>query len=1716
MTNIFNMKRSLKWLVAIVFTPVILFLILVALLYCPPVQNWAAKRVATYVSEKTGMDVSLERVNLSFPLDLQLEGLKMLRPNDSIPNKKDTVADIHRMVADVSLLPLLESKVEVNELTFTKLKANTVNFIGDLRIRGDLQRLHLVSHGINLIGDSVRINKADIEGGWVDIALGDTVPEDPHKKKPLWRINIDKLNLAKTDFRLHMPGDTMSVRANFNKGMVKGAELLLHDNIYKVANIDWQGGDFSYDKNYVRHAKAGFDAAHIAMEDINLGIDSFLYAAPKIRLRVRTANMKEKSGLIVKDFRGPFSMDSTSINLPNMYVRLPGTELSGRFMMNMNAFADKNPGQISTQLDGFLRLDDLQPFLTSVPKNIYQALPHQRIIVKGQLDGNLRSATFKQLQLAMPGYFDLTSTGWIADIMSGAGRLRSDLRLKGTASNLRFVSKLLPSNVRKIIALPQGVGINGNIHVRKTLYTGNILLTQGGGRIRLNGAYNTATELYRLSADATSFPVHHFLPKMGLSAFSGTIKTHGRGTDFLSPKSSTNLSLRVRSFRYGKYVLDGLNGDISKHGELLAAHVKSTNRMLAGDFTYKGKVNTRLVDGHLRGWLRRVDLHAMGLMADRYVVSAWTDIDVRSDMKNNHHVSGPLRSFRLMQEGKKKSRLLAAGNFDVRADVRSGTLDTHLKGNLSEADLQAFGFVDKHYITSADADITLRSDMKKYYAVSGNVGNLLLSEHRKGKLIPLVEGNFNLDATMRGSQIEGSINGSFPRVDLYQLGVVDKAMSSSFSANTSFTMSGKDDMNVRGLIGNLHVTDQNRTYAPGDVDIDLMSRRDTIHAVLNGGDFRLSTAFNSSVNQLTESGKRIYKIVREQLANRRIDQAAILRHLPTGHFTLRSGRDNLFSNLLAQEGYAFSQADINLTSSPTRGLDGKISIDSLVYNDIHLDSIRADLTSIDGQLNYLLSVKNNPSNTYPYHGYLQGALYEHGLQTHATILDKDGKTGFDLAMQAAMKRRGIELSITSPKSVLGYKSFAVNDSNYIYIGRDRRLSANLRLEAADGTGMLVSTEDADTASLQNVTLSMNHFELGSLFAVLPFAPKLSGTLDGDYHLVQTEKELTISSDMTIKRLIYENCPMGDVGTQFVYMPKGDGTHYVDGIITQDGNEVGILSGTYKNEGEGELDATLEMNKFPLNYVNGFVPNQIVGLEGVGEGTLTVKGPLNKLDVNGEVYLDSSYLVSAPYGIKMRFADDPVRIKDSHIEFENFEMIASNGSPLDISGYLDFSNLDKMMLNAELKAKDFQVIDAKKNARSQVYGKAFVDFSGQISGLLNNLQLTGKLNVLDNTDVSYIVQDGTLATDDELNDLVKFTHFNDSTKQIIKRPDITGFSMALVVDIDEQAHVFCALSPDQSNYIDFVGGGNLLLNYDPTNGVQVRGRYTLSDGQMKYSLPVIPLRTFTIKSGSYLEFTGDPMKPTLNITATESVRTNVTNSSGGGRIVDFECGVSLTRQFPKPGVEFIITAPDDQEMQNILNTKGVEERSKLAVTMLASGMYFDGENSANPNTAMSGALASFLQTQVNSITGRALNSMGLDLTANMESAADVNGNLHTDYTFKFSKRLWNNRLRIIMGGRVSTGAQFSEENGAYFDNFSLEYRLNQKETKYLKLYYEREAYDWLEGNLSEFGVGIMWRRKLRHFKDIFRSKDDTPLIAPKQEKPKRDSLINFVNEKKQNQ
>jgi hypothetical protein len=689
-----------------------------------------------------------------------------------------------------------------------------------------------------------------------------------------------------------------------------------------------------------------------------------------------------------------------------------------------------------------------------------------------------------------------------------------------------------------------------------------------------------------------------------------------------------------------------------------------------------------------------------------------------------------------------------------------------------------------------------------------------------------------------------------------------------------------------------------------------------------------------------------------------------------------------------------------------------------------------------------------------------------------------------------MEEHGIRVTMTDTKPILGYKQFSINEDNYAFLGDDKRVSANLKMIADDGTGVQIYTDDTNTDALQDVTIGLHKFELEKITAVIPYMPKISGTMDGDFHLIQTPENITVSTAININKMVYEGSAMGNVGTEFVYMPKNDGTHHVDGYLTVNNDEVAYLKGTYDSKGEGNLDATLTMARTPLSLINGFIPDKLIGLKGYGEGELSVKGSLSKPQVNGEIYLDSSYLVSEPYGVELRFDNDPVRIVGSNLLFENFEMYSHNDQPLTLSGALDFSDLNRMMLNLRMRARNFQLIDAKENRRSETFGKAFVNIYAMINGPIDNLMMRGRLDVLGSTDMTYIMRDTPISTDNQLEGLVTFVDPRDTFNDDVTRPPLSGFNMDLSLSIDEGAHIIAQLNAEKTNYIDLEGGGDLRLQYYQ-NDLRLTGKYTLNNGEMKYSLPVIPLKTFAIQDGSSVEFTGDPMNPKLNITATETSKSSI-GTGNAARQVKFECGVKITKTLKDMGLEFIIDAPEDLTLHSQLQSMSTEERGKLAVAMLTTGMYMAEESMGS--FTMNSALSAFLNSQINSISNSAMRT--LDLSFGVDNTTTATGDIQTDYSFKFAKRFWNNRLRIVVGGKLSTGSDAPNDNNTFFDNITFEYRLSDTSNKYINVFYNRNSYDWLEGNIEEFGAGFMWRRKLQHFNEIFKFKTKSDIIAPR--------------------
>lgn len=72
-------KKALKWVGIALLSPILLFLLLTILLYIPPIQNWAVKKLAAYASEQTGMQITIQHVDIGFPLDIGADGVLVVQ-----------------------------------------------------------------------------------------------------------------------------------------------------------------------------------------------------------------------------------------------------------------------------------------------------------------------------------------------------------------------------------------------------------------------------------------------------------------------------------------------------------------------------------------------------------------------------------------------------------------------------------------------------------------------------------------------------------------------------------------------------------------------------------------------------------------------------------------------------------------------------------------------------------------------------------------------------------------------------------------------------------------------------------------------------------------------------------------------------------------------------------------------------------------------------------------------------------------------------------------------------------------------------------------------------------------------------------------------------------------------------------------------------------------------------------------------------------------------------------------------------------------------------------------------------------------------------------------------------------------------------------------------------------------------------------------------------
>ena len=1018
----------------------------------------------------------------------------------------------------------------------------------------------------------------------------------------------------------------------------------------------------------------------------------------------------------------------------------------------------------------------------------------------------------------------------------------------------------------------------------------------------------------------------------------------------------------------------------------------------------------------------------------------------------------------------------------------------------AEAALQRFSY-DRHDLSGIKAHAGLRQGRLEATATTA-----------QGPL----QGTLHLDASLTRKLYKAALTADLHTIDLLALGV----SKDSVTAGTKVEVEAATDaafshMSLAGSLRQNRFSSPRKSAMAKDITFDLATSPDTTTALVSAGDLYLRAGSKAQMEGLMRQADRLMGVVKRQLADRHIDQAALKPYLPSLSFHLDAGQDNPIYNIARFKGYSFSGVHLVVQTHPDVGLSGRGNVGRLKLGKLQLDTIHTrifqDSTGIQIEGYVRNERKTNPN---PFEARLKTYFLNKGAGIELAFFDAQGKKGVDMGLRADFAPEGMTLRLYPDHPVLAYRSFRVNRDNFIFLGRNKSIRADVDLVADDGTTMKIygepkaadaDTDDeaadslalmhasgggltqtvADTSLINDLTVSLSHLNLGELSNVLPYLPRFSGMLSGDFHLTddRARKQFSAMASLQADDFSFEGTDLGRIGLEAIYLPKGGGEHHASAFVSSGDEEVLDIEGTYFDRDGGTYEGTARLHDFPLQMLNGFMTGTDVALKGIAEGELEVKGAAGSPTLNGTLDLNEAHIYSDVYGFDFRTDERAVEIRDGRLIFDNYNLYSTGRNPLVLNGVFDMSDFSRMQMDITAKASNFELINTKKKAQSMVYGKVYSHINASVKGTTDNLSIRGRLEVLNRTNMTYILKDSPLSVDDRLHNLVQFVSFTDT----LARPEeplepAASFNLVMGISVSDAAIFHCNLSEDGQSYVDLEGGGDLTMRMTDSGDMSLTGRFTVNSGEMKYALPVIPLKAFKLEQGSYVEFTGDMMNPTLHITAKERTKAVVTEDDQQ-RSVAFDVGVKLTKPLNDMGLEFTIEAPEDLSIQNELAAMSAEQRGKAAVTLMATGMYMSEESMMQGSGfKANNALNAFLQSEIQQIAGSALKTV--DISLGVESGTSEVGTTTTDYSFQFAKRFWGNRVSVIVGGKVSTGADAQNSTESFINNVSVEYRLDRGATRYVKVFYDRDTQDPLEGALTRTGAGLVLRRKTDRLGELF--------------------------------
>ena len=279
-----------------------------------------------------------------------------------------------------------------------------------------------------------------------------------------------------------------------------------------------------------------------------------------------------------------------------------------------------------------------------MPKDLAKCYPSQPLNIDLVANGNIDDLSLQTCNVLMPSVIDIRTAGSVQNLTDSA-RIGADLKWDIITMDLRCVNRYLGlTDVR----FPK-MTIHADTRLRDaSKLTADALLQEGRGRAHVVGDIDLNAMAYQGTARIANLNLHDFLPKDSLYAVTANAKFSGRGTDFLSPKTTLHTQADITHLGYASWDFDNIKADCKLEKGKAMVEMHSNNDLLA----MQGCINASITDRKLQAAdfnvdLSHIDLYALHLAKKPLKASMVMHLDGASDFKQTHNLKARVEAVEL-------------------------------------------------------------------------------------------------------------------------------------------------------------------------------------------------------------------------------------------------------------------------------------------------------------------------------------------------------------------------------------------------------------------------------------------------------------------------------------------------------------------------------------------------------------------------------------------------------------------------------------------------------------------------------------------------------------------------------------------------------------------------------------------------------------------------------------------------------------------------------------------------------------------------------------------------------------------------------------------------------------------------------------------------------------------------------------------------------------